>query len=84
MVPRVRKNEFKMSPFAYFELAACQSTRANHVFKVQYKASRINCYRYSFFVNIIRSWNALPSSLSNITSLSFMKFFLKSHFNMTV
>ena len=72
-------------PFdAFFELAACQSTRANHVFKVQYKASRINCYRYSFFVNIICSWNALPSSLSNITSLSSTKFLLKSHFNMTV
>ena len=70
-------------PFDAF-IEACQSTRANHVFKVQYKASRINCYRYSFFVNIICSWNALPSSLSNITSLSSTKFLLKSHFNMTV
>ena len=58
----------------YFGLAASSSTRANHDYKLQLKPSRINCYRYSFFVKIIYSWNALPS---NIASLNSMKRFLK-------
>ena len=45
----------------YFEYCRSKSTRANHPFKIQTKSARINAFKYSFFVRIIKEWNNLPN-----------------------
>ena len=47
----------------YFECCRSKSTRANHPFKIQTKSARINAFKYSFFVRIIKEWNNLPNHL---------------------
>ena len=47
----------------YFECCRSKSTRANHPFKTQTKSARINAFKYSFFVRIIKEWNNLPNHL---------------------
>ena len=48
----------------YFELCKSTKTRSNHQYKIQYKI-QLNCYKYSFFVKIIKFWNDLPSNVIN-------------------
>ena len=47
----------------YFECCRSKSIRANHSFKIQTKSARINAFKYSFFVRIIKEWNNLPNHL---------------------
>ena len=44
----------------YFELATAKSTRANHSYKLFIKPARLNYYKHSFFIRIIKLWNDLP------------------------
>ena len=41
----------------YFEPCRSKMTRANHQYKIQTKSARVNCFKYSFFVRIIKPWN---------------------------
>ena len=38
----------------YFELATTKSTRANHSYKLFIKPARLNYYKHSFFIRIIK------------------------------
>ena len=44
----------------YFELSKLSSTRSNHSFKLYVKPARVNCYKHSFFIRIVKLWNSLP------------------------
>ena len=59
-----------------FEKSKSSRTRANHV-----KMAKVNSYKYSFFVRIIRLWNNLPSSVVESDSISVFKNRLKQHLN---
>ena len=43
------------------------------------KLANCNCYKYSFFVRIIREWNDLPSNVVEIGNLKRFKIALKSY-----
>ena len=43
----------------YFELRKSTKTRSNHQYKIQTKLAKLNCYKYSLFVKIIKFWNHL-------------------------
>ena len=49
----------------YFELCKSTKTRSDHQYKIQTKLAKLNCYKYSFFVKIIKFWNDLPSNVIN-------------------
>ena len=49
----------------YFEYCKSKITRANHQHKIQLKSARVNCFKYSFFVRIVKHWNDLPNHLFN-------------------
>ena len=57
----------------FFEFAKVKSTRANHSFKLYCKLSRLNCFKYSFFNNVISHWNDLPSNVVEAGSLDLFK-----------
>ena len=76
----------------YFESNCYGKTRSNHSFKLRQPLARVNCFLHSFFVRIIKQWNALPKesartgfqhfSKVNLESIvKFCKFFF-SHFLM--
>ena len=47
----------------YFEPCRSKMTSANHQYTIQTKSARVNCFKYSFFVRIIKPWNNLPNHL---------------------
>ena len=47
----------------YFEFATAKSTRASHSYKRFIKPARLNCYKHSFFIGIIKLWNDLPKDI---------------------
>ena len=47
----------------YFEFCRSKNTRANHPFKIQTKSAKVNSFKYSFFVRIVKGWNSLPNHL---------------------
>ena len=64
-----------------FEKSKSSRTRANHRYKLYVKMAKVNSYKYSFFVRIIRPWNNLPSSIVESDSISVFKNRLKQHLN---
>ena len=62
----------------FFEFAS-KRTRSNHNYKLQVKSANCNCYKYSFFVKIIREWNDLPANVVEIGNLIRFKIALKSY-----
>ena len=60
------------------QFAKVKSTRANHLYKLYCKLSRINCFKYSFFNNVISYWNNLPSNVVEAGTLELFKCKLKS------
>ena len=67
----------------YFKLCKSTKTRSNHQYKIQYKI-QLNCYKYSFFVKIIKFWNDLPSNVINChnsPNINKFKLRLKKHMN---
>ena len=68
----------------YFELCKSTKTRSNHQDKIQTKLAKLNCYKYSFFVKIIKFWNDLPSNVINChdsPNINKFKLRLKNHMN---
>ena len=55
----IRNHEFQ----EFFQLAS-KRTRSNgsNYYNLKFQASRCNCYKYSFFVRIVKEWNDLPVS----------------------
>ena len=67
----------------YFKLCKSTKTRSNHQYMIQYKI-QLNCYKYSFFVKIIKFWNDLPSNVINChnsPNINKFKLRLKKHMN---
>ena len=60
-----------------FEFTKCNSTRANHPYKLYVKPAKCNPYKYSFPIRIVRDWNSLPGSIVEAGSLSRFKSALK-------
>ena len=56
------------------------SSTRSHRLALRCGSSRVNAYRYSFFINIPFLWNTLPFNIVNTTSYSAFKFKLKSCF----
>jgi len=64
----------------FFELAS-KRTRSNHNFKLQFKGSNCNCYKYSFFVRIVKEWNDLPECVVEAGNFGSFKRSLRSFLN---
>ena len=54
----------------YFEFCRSKNTRVNHPYKIQTKLAKVNSFKYSFFVRIIKDWNSLPNHLFTRGSVS--------------
>ena len=68
----------------YFELCRNTKTRSNHPHKVQTKLAKLNRYKSSFFVRIIKPWSDLPSNGFNFRdspNVNKFKLRLKNHMN---
>ena len=65
----------------FFDLATTQSTRANHQYKLYVKPARLNCYKNSFFIRIVKLWNELPRNIVEADNLQHFKFKLKLNLN---
>ena len=57
-----------------------QSSTRSHSLTLHCARSRINSFRYSFFVNIPFLWNSIPYDIVNSTSYVAFKYKLKSFF----
>ena len=68
---------FKISSKDFLELAIVESARANHSYKLYVKAEKVNCYKYSFCINIVNFWNGLPKKIVEADSFEFFKSKLK-------
>ena len=68
----------------YFELCRNTKSRSNHPYRLQTKLAKLNCYKNSFFVRIIKTWNDLPINVFNFRdspNVSKFKLRLKNHMN---
>ena len=62
----------------FFELALDTRTRANHPFKLFVKRAKVNSYKYSSFICIVKDWNNLPLHVVEAESFKIFKTRLKS------
>ena len=67
----------------YFEFCN-NNTRSNNSFKIRMKSAKVNAFKYSFFMRIIKEWNNLPHHLfgNDINSNKF-KYNLKKWMNIS-
>ena len=65
----------------FFEFAKSIRTRANHYYKLYFRRAVCNCYKYSFFILIVRKWNHLPGYIVHAEPLSVLKSRLKFFLN---
>ena len=65
----------------FFDFATTPSTRANHQYKLYVKLARLNCYKHSFFVRIIKLENELPGDIVEAGSFQHFKSKLKLYLN---
>lgn len=68
----------------YFELCGSNKPRSIHQYRIQTKLTKLNLYKYFFFVKIIKFWNYLPSNVINChdsTNINKFKLRLKNHMN---
>ena len=56
-----------------FDFTKCNSTRANHPYKLYVKPAKCNAYKYSFFTRIVQDCNSLRGSIVETGSLSCFK-----------
>ena len=54
---------------------------ANHQYKLYIKPARLNCYKNSFFIRIVKLWNELPGDIVEADSFQHFKSKLKSYLN---
>ena len=66
----------------FFELALDTRTRANHPYKLSVKSAKVNPYKYSFFVRVVKDWNNLPLHVVEAESFKIFKTRLKSFLNL--
>ena len=55
------------------EFTKCNSTCANHPYKLYVKPAKCNPNKYSFPIRIVRDWNSLPGSIVEARSLNRFK-----------
>ena len=60
-----------------FEFTKCNSTSANHPYKLYAKPTKCNPYKYSFSIRMVRNWDSLPGSIVEAGNLSRYKSALK-------
>ena len=65
----------------FFDFATTRSTRSNHQYKHYVKPARLNCYKHSFFVRIVKLWNELPGDIVEADSFQLFKSKLKLYLN---
>ena len=65
----------------FFDFATTPFTRANHQYKLYVKPARLNCYKHSFFVRIIKLQNELPGDIVEASSFQHFKSKLKLYLN---
>ena len=65
----------------FFEFAKSTHTRANHDYNLYLRRAVCDCYKYSFFIRIIRKWNDLPGHIVHAESLFVFKSRLKIYLN---
>ena len=65
----------------FFEFTMTKSTRAKHPYKLYVKPARLNCYKNSFFIRIVKHWNSLPRDIVEAESLQLFKSKLKLYMN---
>ena len=63
----------------YFEFSKLSSTRSNHRFKLYVKPARVNCFKYSFFIRIVKPWNSLPTETVEAEDIGVFKRNLRLH-----
>ena len=51
----------------YFEFNSYGKTRSNHSFELRQPLTRVNCFLHSFFVRIIKQWDALPKGFQHFS-----------------
>ena len=73
-------NNLKFSDF--FELTLNKTTRANPSFIFGVKKARVNPYKYSFFIRIVKEWNNLSLYVVEAESFKLFKAKLKFFLNM--
>ena len=66
----------------FFQLAS-KRTKSNHNYKLKFQASSCNCYKYSFFVRIVKEWNDLPAWVVGAGNLACFKRSLGSFLNIS-
>ena len=66
----------------FFRLAS-KRTRSYHNYKLKFQASSCNCYKYSFFVRIVKEWNDLPEWVVGAGNLACFKRSLGSFLNIS-
>ena len=65
----------------FFDFATTPFTRANHQYKLYVKPARLNCYKHSFLVRIIKLQNELPGDIVEASSFQHFKSKLKLYLN---
>ena len=65
----------------FFDFATTRCTRANHQYKLYVKPARLNCYKHSFFIRIVKLWNELPRNIVEADNLQHFKSQLKLYLN---
>ena len=63
----------------YFEFNCHGKTRSNRSFKLRQPLARVNCFLRSFFVRIIKQWNALPKEIVHEHDLSIFRSKLRKY-----
>ena len=66
---------------AFFDFATTRSTRSNHQYKLYVKLAKLNCYKHSFFVRIVKLWNELPRDIVEADNFQLFKSKLKLYLN---
>ena len=57
----------------FFEFAKSTRRRTKNDYKLYLRSLVCNCYKYSFFIHIVRKWNNLPRFIVHAESLSAFK-----------
>ena len=65
----------------FFESANSTHNRANHDYKLYLRRVVCNCYKYSFFIRVVRKWNDLPGYIVHAKSVSVCKTRLTIYLN---
>ena len=79
------KTVFNLNGISFHEVSDYKftnKTRVNHKYTLYTKLLRLDCYKHSFFVRIIKLWNDLPHDVAEAENLTKFKKQLKNHMNM--